>query len=85
MFVYGSEKHRAWLENEWKKSGKRLDMGKACVRIRKIEDVPLDVVERAVARVPVADYLAAYQAALAGREKPVRGAKAKPKPKKKNP
>ncbi|MGQ0614146.1 MAG: DUF1801 domain-containing protein [Planctomycetaceae bacterium] len=67
MCVYGDEKLRKWFEQEWKKSGKKLDMGKACVRFKKAEDVPLDVISETVARVPVAGYLAHYQAALAER------------------
>ncbi len=67
MCVYGDAKHRAWFERAWKKTGKRLDMGKSCVRFKKIEDVPLDVVTETVARVPVAAFVAHYEQSLAGR------------------
>jgi hypothetical protein len=36
-------------------------MGKSCVRFRKIEDVPLDLITNAVARVPVEKFIAAYE------------------------
>ena len=49
-------------------------MGKACVRFRKIEDVPLAVVGQLIARVPVKDYIARIEKFLATRPK----AKAKP-------
>jgi hypothetical protein len=62
MCVYGSEKHRTWFESAWKKAGKRLSMGKSCVRFKKIEDVPLEVITESVARVPAADFIAAYEA-----------------------
>ncbi len=65
MCVYGDEGQRKWFEGEWRKSGKKLDMGKACIRFRSAEDVPLDVVSAAVARVPVDQYVAHYTAALA--------------------
>ena len=47
----------------WRATGKRLDMGASCVRFKKLEDVPLEVVAEAV-RVPVADFLAQYEANL---------------------
>lgn len=37
-------------------------MGKACVRFRKLEDVPLDVVGRAVKRMTVEKFIAHYEA-----------------------
>ena len=61
MCIYGDEKHRKWFESEWKKTGLKLDMGKSCVRFRKIEDLPLDVITEAVARVPVERYVAEYE------------------------
>lgn len=64
--VYMSEGLRAWFETAWKKSGKRLDMGKGCVRWKSLDDLALDVVGEVVARVPVDEYIAMYQAARAG-------------------
>ena len=43
-----------WFISEYKKSGKKLDMGKGCVRFKKLEDLALDV-GRTVARVPVGE------------------------------
>jgi hypothetical protein len=64
MCVYLDPKHLSWFEDAWRKTGKRLDMGKSCVRVKRLEDVALDVVGEAVARVPVKDFLARYQAIL---------------------
>jgi hypothetical protein len=36
-------------------------MGKSCVRFRRLDDLPLDVVGEAIARTPVDDFLAAYE------------------------
>ena len=49
----------------WKKAGKRLDMGKSCVRFKKLEDVPLEVLGTTVKRATVAKFLAAYEGTLA--------------------
>jgi len=51
-----------WFRNEYKATGKRLDMGKGCVRFRRLEDLPLDLVARAVAAVPYEDLIAHYEA-----------------------
>ena len=51
--------------SEYKKSGKKLDMGKGCVRFKSLEDLALDVVGRTVARVSVEEHMANYQAARA--------------------
>jgi hypothetical protein len=38
-------------------------MGKSCVRFRKLDDVPLDVIGETIAKVPLDDYLKHYEAA----------------------
>lgn len=48
---------------KWKATGNRLDMGKSCVRFRKLEDVPLQVVGDAIRRVTANRFVAAYEAA----------------------
>ena len=64
MCIYGDEKQRAWFEREWKKSGKKLNMGKSCIRFKSVDDLALDVIEEAIARVPVDDYIAHYEASI---------------------
>jgi hypothetical protein len=51
-----------WFTAEYKKSGKKLDMGKGCLRFKALDDLAIDVVERLVARVPVAEHVSSYQA-----------------------
>ena len=64
MCVYGDEKQRVWFEKAWAKSGKKLDMGKSCVRVKKLEDVPLDVLGRAFKRATAKKFVAAYEGNL---------------------
>jgi hypothetical protein len=64
MFIYLDGKQREWFQSAWRKTGKRLDMGKACIRVKRLEDVALDVVGEAVARVPVDTYVKTYQSLL---------------------
>jgi uncharacterized protein YdhG (YjbR/CyaY superfamily) len=49
----------------YKKSSKKLDMGKGCVRFKSLEDLALDVVGRTVARVSADEHMANYRAARA--------------------
>jgi uncharacterized protein DUF1801 len=62
MMPYGDSKRQNWLAEEFKKRGKKLDMGKACVRFKKLEDLPLDVIGEAIASVAPADYIKSYEA-----------------------
>lgn len=55
-----------WFRAAWAASGKKpLDMGKACVRMKKLEDIPLDVIGEAIRRMPAKDYIANYERGLA--------------------
>ena len=75
MSVYGSAKHRAWFEKAWAKTGKKLNMGKSCVRFKDVDDLALDVIEEAIARVPLDEYVTAYEASLPASVKKKRAAK----------
>lgn len=52
----------------WQATGKKLDMGKGCVRIKSLEAVPLRVVGDLFASLPVQDFLADYERGLAMRK-----------------
>jgi uncharacterized protein YdhG (YjbR/CyaY superfamily) len=85
LCFYGHPTLSTWFTDEYKKSGKKLDMGKGCVRFNKLEDLALDVVGRTIARVPVEEHIANYQAAralLKGKGPASKSAAKKPKPKK---
>jgi Domain of unknown function (DU1801) len=61
--VYGDPQLADWFRDRYAASGKRLDMGKSCVRFRSLDDLPLDVIGETVARVPLDRFVAHYQAA----------------------
>ena len=63
--VYTDPEQDDWFRTEFLRAGKRLDMGKSCVRFKKLEDLPLEVIALAIARVQVKDYVARYEAVLA--------------------
>jgi hypothetical protein len=64
--IYGREEEARWFEEAYRATGKRLDMGKSCVRFRGLDALPLDVVGEAIARTSVEEFIAAYEAARAG-------------------
>jgi len=54
MSAYGDESK---FRKEYAAAGKRLDMGKSCVRFKKVDDLALDVIGNAVARYPVQKWI----------------------------
>ncbi len=61
MCIYGDPEHATWFRAAWSKTGKKLDMGKSCVRFKKIEDVPLRVIGEAIRRVPAKKFIEQYE------------------------
>ena len=66
MWVYGNPDLETWFRGAFAKSGKKLNMGKSCVRFNKLADLPLDVIGDAVSRVSVDDVIRSYESAQAG-------------------
>ncbi|MCB9851595.1 MAG: DUF1801 domain-containing protein [Phycisphaerales bacterium] len=69
MCVYMDEKLSAQFESAWKKTGKKLDMGKACIRCKNLDGVALDVLGDTIRSVSVDDYIARYESNLASSAK----------------
>jgi hypothetical protein len=63
MSVYSDSTLGAWFKAAYKAAGKKLDMGKSCVRFTSLDALPLDVIGEALSKVPVDDYIASYLAA----------------------
>jgi hypothetical protein len=85
--VYGDRPTEAWFKAAFKKAGKKLDMGKSCVRFKSLDDLPLDVIGEAIARLPVEELIARHDAVHGGSMRKIRATSTKPKPaaKKKKP
>lgn len=71
----GESKQARWFREAWAKTGKRLDMGRACVRFKRVEDLALDVIGEAIRRIPAKTYIAEYEATLGGTAKTTTTAK----------
>lgn len=59
--IYGNPIELKKFLAAWEKSGKKLDMGKSCVRFKKLEDLPLKVIGDAIKRVPVKKFIEFYE------------------------
>jgi len=55
--IYMFEDLYTAFESAYRETGKRLDVGKSCVRFRKLENLPLDLIGKMIASVPMADFV----------------------------
>ncbi len=61
MGLYADPKLLGWFEKEWPKHVKtKLDMGKSCIRFKKIEAIPFDLIGELVGKLTVEDWIALY-------------------------
>jgi hypothetical protein len=65
-----------WFREAWARTGKKLDMGKSCVRFKKLDQVALEVVGEAIRRIPAKTYVRRYEQVLAGTKRGARTARA---------
>ncbi|GAA0715872.1 DUF1801 domain-containing protein [Dokdonella soli] len=54
------------LRKAFADAGKKLDMGKACVRFRTLDDLPLAAIGQLIASTPVEEFIACYERSRAG-------------------
>jgi len=65
--VYGDSKQRKALEDGFRKAGKKLDMGKSCVHFKTADDLPLDVIGKAIAAITPDKFIKIYEASRSGK------------------
>jgi len=66
--IYTSEAAREGFEAAYKATGKRFDVGKSCVRFKKLDDLPLDLIGKTIASMGVEDLIAVTEQAHSGRK-----------------
>ncbi|MEM1186681.1 MAG: DUF1801 domain-containing protein [Planctomycetota bacterium] len=85
--VYCDPAEKKRFVETWEKTGLRLDMGASCVRLKKLEQIPLDVIGKSIKRMTAAKFIKVYESSLAGgaspKEKTAKKAKASKKAAKK--
>lgn len=62
MNVYGDPAVETWFRRAFKAAGKKLDMGKSCVRFKSLDDLPLDVIGEVVGKTSVEQFVKNYEA-----------------------
>lgn len=60
--AYGDQAMLRQFQAWSRAAGKKLDMGKSCVRFKRIEDLPLDAIGKVIASSPVERFIARYEA-----------------------
>ena len=63
MCVYVHDGTQTEFERSFKASGKKLNMGKSCVRFKTTDDLPMDLIAYTIASTSVDDYIKSYEAA----------------------
>lgn len=58
MGVYGSKAQLQLLADAYRQAGRRMDIGKGCLRFKSLDDLPLDAVGRIIAALPAREFVA---------------------------
>ena len=61
--IYMDPLGESWLKSEFEGAGKKLDMGKSCIRFRKLENLPREVIGKVAAAQSVDAFIEIYEKA----------------------
>lgn len=65
MGIYANPELYDWFVTEYPKHSKqKLDIGKSCLRIKKPENIPFELIGELVKKMTVEDWIATYEAAF---------------------
>jgi len=59
--VYAGSVDEVEFRRQWEAAGRKLDMGKSCVRFKRLGDLDLDLVSEVVASTPVDEFIQVYE------------------------
>jgi len=60
--IYANPKLYDWFVAEYPKhSTRKLDMGKSCIRLKKMDDIPYDLIEELCTKMTTEDWIALYE------------------------
>jgi hypothetical protein len=66
--VYSDSELSEWFKDAYQQTGKKLDMGKGCLRFKKLDDLPLEVIGELIRRMPADKWIQINEAFLAERK-----------------
>ena len=61
MNIYGDPEIEQWFVDRYRATGKRLNMGKSCVRFKGLGDIPIDLIGEVIARTTVPQFIERYE------------------------
>ena len=61
MNVYSNKEIESNFKDRYIASGNKLDMGKSCVRFKKLKDLPIDLIGETIAMTSVDDFISVYE------------------------
>ena len=65
MGLYANPELNSWWQEEYPKYSKRkLDMGKSCVRLKKMDDIPFELIQELAQKVSPEEWIATYEKQL---------------------
>ncbi|WNM18821.1 DUF1801 domain-containing protein [Flavobacterium capsici] len=65
MGIYSKKELLDWFVSEYPKHCKtKLDMGKSCIRFKKMDDIPFELIAQLTQKVIVEDWISMYESAL---------------------
>ena len=63
--IYTDEKVLQWFQEEYSKRAKyKLDMGKSCIRFKRMDDIPYDLIGELMEKFTVDDWINKYEAVI---------------------
>lgn len=70
MGIYMDDKLLNWFVDEYPKYSKRkLDMGKSCIRFKKVEDIPFELIGELAQKITPQQWIENYEKVLLNRKK----------------
>ena len=65
MGIYAQPHLLEWFQEEYPKHAKyKLDMGKSCIRFKRMDDIPYDLIEELMTKMTPSDWISIYEDAI---------------------
>ncbi len=61
MSLYTDAEQLASFQKRWKQTGKKLSMGKSCIRFKKVDDLALELIAEHLRAISVEEWIATYE------------------------
>ena len=65
MGLYANKELYDWFVTEYSKQfSRKLDIGKSCIRFKKETDIPFDILEKLMQKIPVEEWISTYESSI---------------------